>query len=426
MKLRLDQKTVASLALDSGRNEDFAWDTELEGFGLRLRRGVGKLRRTFVAQYRKNGRTRRTTIGPVERLTAAQAREGARQILARVSLGGDPQAEKVARRIESARTFRSVVDSYLAVRKGEVRKGTHRQMTLYLIGPYFRQLHPMGVRDISRSDIAAQLTALSRHHGTHTVQRARSMLSTFFKWTMQEALADANPVIGTRDPHKYAPRERVLTDAELVAIWNACGEDEFRRVCSNDDFGRIVRLLILTGCRRKEIAGMRWSEFAGLDTGVWTLPKERSKNKRALTITLPPAALKIVRAASDARFEARHHHQIAFGRDHLFGLYSGDGFTNLGVNKQKLERYLGDAVKKPWHLHDIRRTVATRMADIGVQPHIIEAVLNHYSGHRRGVAGVYNRSPYEREVKTALLRWSEHVLALVEGREDSKVVAFPA
>src|SRR5262249_8207430 len=97
---------------------------------------------------------------------------------------------------------------------------------------------------------------------------------------------------------------------------------------------------------------------------------------------------------------------------------------------QHAKKYLDDLLigkmTEPWTLHDIRRTVATRMADIGIQPHIIEAVLNHYSGHRRGVAGVYNRSPYEREVKTALLRWSEHVVVLVEGREDSTVVAFPA
>jgi integrase len=411
MKLRLDQKTVANLTLEAGRNEDFAWDTELESFGLRLRRGVGKLRRTYVAQYRAKGRTRRATIGTVERLTLTEARAEARRILRDASLGGDPQAEKAAKRIESALTFRSVVDNYLAARKGEVRKQTYHQMTLYLTGPYFRQLHSMGIRDIGRQDIAAQVTTVSRNHGTHTGQRARSMLSTFFKWAMQEGLVDANPVIGTRDPHKYVPRDRVFTDAELVAIWNACGDDELRRLCGNNDFGRIVRLLILLGSRRGEIFGMRRSE---IKDGVWTLPKERSKNKRENILTLPSAALEIIESIPQG------------WRDHLFGRYSDAGFCAGGANKQKLERYLGNAVKRPWCLHDIRRTVATRMADIGIEPHVIESVLNHYSGHRRGPAGIYNRSQYERQVKTALLRWSEHVLALVEGREDNKVVAFPA
>jgi hypothetical protein len=109
----------------------------------------------------------------------------------------------------------------------------------------------------------------------------------------------------------------------------------------------------------------------------------------------------------------------------LFGKRSGVGYKGWWVPKKRLDERLGDSVK-PWTIHDIRRTVATGMGNLGIQPHIIEAVLNHYSGARRGVAGLYNKSPYEREVKTALLRWSEHVLALVEGREDSTVVAFPA
>ena len=89
----------------------------------------------------------------------------------------------------------------------------------------------------------------------------------------------------------------------------------------------------------------------------------------------------------------------------------------------RLDHRLGDSVK-PWRVHDIRRTVATGMADIGIQPHIIEAALNHFSGHRRGVAGIYNRSTYALEVKSALERWSNHVLALVEGRA-SNIVAMP-
>ena len=160
---------------------------------------------------------------------------------------------------------------------------------------------------------------------------------------------------------------------------------------------------MLLGCRAGEIGGMRWSEL-DLAAGTWCLPKERSKNHREHKITLPSPALEIIRAVP------RQH-----GRDHLFGARGTNGFTGWCHTKRALDRRLGDRVQ-PWRVHDIRRTVATGMADIGIAPHIIEAVLNHHSGHRRGVAGTYNRSDYGREVTAALARWADHVLALVEGR----------
>jgi integrase len=153
---------------------------------------------------------------------------------------------------------------------------------------------------------------------------------------------------------------------------------------------------------------MCWSELD--DDGTWTLPAGRSKNNRGHTITLPAPALEIIKSVPRT------------DRDHLFGTWAGDGFTTWSRSKEELDERLASAVR-PWRVHDIRRSVATKMADIGIEPHIIEACLNHYSGHRKGVAGTYNRSLYERAVAAALARWSEHVLALVEGR-PSKVVAF--
>jgi integrase len=394
MKLRLDAKTIPALALSKAKSEEFAWDTDLKGFGYRLRRRAdGGLLRTWTAQYRANGRTRRVTVGSADKLTPAQAREAARKLLARVALGHDPQAEREAKRAQAARTFRSVVEAYLAAKAPELRPVSLRITMLYLTGPYFRPLHAIGIGDISHADIAARLSAIIRTHSSHTAAAARRAVSALFRWATEEGWVQANPVIGTRKPAEARPRDRVLTNAELVAIWRACGDD--------DDHGRIVRLLILLGSRRQEIGGMAWSEL-DLDAGAWTLPKERSKNGHAHIITLPPAALAII--ASVPRCT----------RDQLFGDRADDGFTGWSNAKVELDRRLVGAVK-PWRVHDIRRTVATGMADIGIEPHIIEAALNHFSGHRRGVAGVYNRSPYERAVTAALARWSENVRALVEG-----------
>jgi integrase len=259
----------------------------------------------------------------------------------------------------------------------------------------------MGITEITHPDIAARLSAITRKHSSHTAAAARRAISAFFRWAMQEGWCAANPVIGTRQPPEGKSRNRVLTNAELVAVWRACDDDEY---------GRIVRLLILNGSRPQEIGGMRWSEFDPDDLGTWTLPEERSKNYRAHIVDLSTAALAIIETVPRRQ------------RDHLFGVRANRGFTLWAEGRTALDQRLAGAAK-PFQLRDIRRTVATGMADIGIEPHVIEAVLNHYSGHRAGVAGVYNRSPYRQAVKAALMRWADHVQALVEGRE-SNIIAL--
>jgi integrase len=171
---------------------------------------------------------------------------------------------------------------------------------------------------------------------------------------------------------------------------------------------------MLTGARPSEVGGMCWSEL-NLDAGTWDLPAARSKNHRAHCLRLPVPALAILR---QVQVKSR-------GRDQLFGARASVGFSGWDNAKIALDRRLGDQVG-PWQLRDIRRSVATGMADLGIAPHIIEAVLNHYSGHRAGVAGVYNRARYDQEVTTALIRWSAHVMALVEGRRTDNIVSIHA
>jgi integrase len=401
--LKLNNRTVARLTLPAGKDDVIHFDDDLVGLGFRLRRSGDRVLRSWVCQYRAHGRTRRILIGSAEVLGAEQARAQAKKLLGAVALGHDPQAEKAARRLRDGHSLRAVVDDYLAAKQPSLRPASFRVTKLYLTGKaYFGPLHATAIGEITRADVAARLLAIMRNSGTVTASRARSALSTLFAWAMGEGLCEANAVVGTNKPAASAPRDRVLDDSELAAIWNAC---------KGDDYGRLVRLLALTGARRAEIAGMRWSEL-DLDNGLWSLPKERAKNKRALLLPLPPLALSIIKSVPER-----------VSRDQLFGERAASGFTHWGEAKQQLDARLAGKVK-PWRLHDLRRTCATRMADLGVQPHVIEAVLNHYGGHRAGVAGVYNRSPYEREMKAALALWSDHVRALVEGGER-KVLAFP-
>ena len=138
---------------------------------------------------------------------------------------------------------------------------------------------------------------------------------------------------------------------------------------------------------------MCWSEF-NFEQGTWTLPASRSKNNRAHTLPLLPAMLAIIKAVP----------RMA-SRDQLFG-QRANGLTAWSRGKAELDRRSG---VKNWTTHDIRRTVATRMADLGIVPHVIEQILNHQSGHKAGPAGIYNKSSYEREVRSALALWHDHL-----------------
>jgi integrase len=400
MRMKLDARTVAGLALPAGKDEEFFWDA---GFGVRLRRSPdGSVRRTYVAQCCVDGRTRRETVGPADRLTFAQAREAARQLLARVTLGHDPQREREERRARAALTFRRAAEAYLDARRGELRPASVKAATLYLVGDAFKPLHAMPLAAVARADVAAGIATIARGRGNATAAAARRALSAMYAWAVASGWAESNPVIGTLAPSQGPAGDRVLSDAELAAVWRA--------VDGESDFGRCVRLLILLGSRRSEVGGMRWSEI-DLAAGEWTLPASRSKNKRAHTLPLPPAALAIVRSVP--------RHEL----DHLFG---PAGFANWERAKRALDRALGDAVR-PFRLHDIRRSVATKMADAGTEPHVIEAILNHYGGHRAGTHGIYNRSSYAGAVRNALARWGERVSALVEGRApDDRVIPLRA
>jgi integrase len=191
-------------------------------------------------------------------------------------------------------------------------------------------------------------------------------------------------------------RERVLSDAELAEIWRACEDDEF---------GKMVKLLTLTGCRRQEIGGLQWSEV-NLDEGTITISGSRTKNHHQHTLPLSPTAEEIVRSVP-----------VMIGKDTLFG-NGARGF----VGWEERKAAFGVAVKD-WQLHDLRRTMATSMCEHGVEPHIVEQILNHTGGHKAGVAGVYNKARYRQQIVAALAWWDDHLRVLAGGGEV-KVIPF--
>jgi integrase len=375
----------------------------VRGFGVRRQRNQV----TYVLKYRVFGRQRFFTIGPHgSPWTPEKARREAKRLLGLVADGKDPADTKAEASLQAADTLGKITDQYLEVAKRKQRHRTHSEVTRYLLSAW-KPLHSLSVFKITRRHITARVADIAEQHGVVSAARARTALSSMFNWAIREGLEiPANPVLGTNRPEQPKSRDRVLSDAELSEVWHACGDD---------DYGRILRLLILTAQRRDEVGGMQWSELDTADE-QWILPSARTKNHREHVLPLVPAALVLLPARRA-------------DRDYVFGdgpRREGDqhrGFSGWSKSKATLDARILAARKKVdpdakalpnWTVHDLRRTAATAMADqLSVLPHVVEAILNHVSGHRAGVAGVYNRARYQAEIRDALERWNDHLVRIV-------------
>jgi integrase len=397
-RIRFTDAFVRKLSLPTGKTDHIQWDPDLPGFGVRLR----PAKSSFIVQYRVGTDQRRKSLGDVRKLTVEDARGIARKRFAQVELGIDPDAEEAARRAEQAddeRTFEKMVELYLSAQRDRLAADTLRKNTYVAEERYLRRhcgpLQKKAVRKVSFEDVADLIRKLVKAHGATSAARARGAISSFYVWCMRQGIGvKANPTIGTENPVKgKEPRDRVLNDDEIRLIW---------RNSSDDEFGKIIRLLFLTACRRDEIGGLRWPEVEPA-TGKLVLPKERTKAKRTHELTLPATAVAILGSVPRRN-----------SRDTLFG-GGANGFNAWSYSTLALNGRITTAAGKalaPWRLHDIRRTVRTRLGKLGVLPHIAELVLNH-AGHKSGIGGVYDHHDYEPEITAALVKWEAHLLTIV-------------
>jgi integrase len=390
--MRLTIKTADGLKLPRGKADYIEFDDDIPGFGLRLRAGGS---RTWIYQYRIGSKQRRMVLGSAKSVPVAVARKNAGELEARVKLGGDPAMYKETARRDADNTFGIMIERYLEARKSEWRPRSEAEIRRHLT-MHAKSLHRLPITAVSQRDVAHLLGELAKEAGNVTSNRVRASLCAFLGWIIREGirLPEGN-VASYTNKREEKSRDRVLSDLELRTIWTAC---------LDDDYGAVLKLLLLTGQRANEIAQLRWAE---IDDDQIVLPAERTKNDRAHIVPLSEAAKAIL---GDFNAKARTY---VFGRDDT-------GFQGWSKAKEKIDARTGDAVAH-WTPHDFRRTVATRMADLGVQPHVIEAVLNHVSGHKSGVAGIYNRATYDREKREALNLWATHLLAVIEGKRSAVV-----
>jgi integrase len=389
--MKLTAREIAHYAPPEGKDH-IVFDEDLAGFGLRFRNG----RKIWIFQYahgsgesRVNGRI---TIGEYPALPPAKAREIAQDYYADVRRGGHPAVEKKQKREEAQHTFGRLVVGYLEFQKEQLRPRSYTLVEYYL-NQLARTLHGLPATAIDRRRIADLLDTIAKNNGAVSANRARSALSAMFSWSMRRGLYEGNrnPCADTEKLTKERGRDRVLSDSELVTLWNALG---------STDYDDVLRLLILTGQRAGEIGGLRWNEI-DFEHDLISLPAQRTKNHQAHSFPMSEPVRKILKARTQKR-------------DFVFGRGAG-GYNSWNRSKVRLDA----KIKLPdWRVHDLRRTVATGFQRLGTRLEVNEAVLNHVGGSRSGIAGIYQRHTWEDEKKTALDRWAAHVLAVVSGKKD--------
>ena len=400
--MRLTEKVVFTVGLEAGQDDRIWFDDEITGFGLRVRRikkwngaySNKEPARTWLFQYRIGGKTRRLVIGQAPAVRAGRARQIAAELHARVKLGHDPALEKRTRIERASHTLGGLVDKYLAQQRSQLRPNSYRQVARHL-ERLAAPLHALPVDTIDRQAIAAQLNSVEQNSGAVTANRVRGSLSAMFVWGLKEGLVLANPVVNT-NKREERPRERVLVDAELRLIWQALTDNQY---------GTIIRLLMLTGQRLSEITGLRWSTEIDFKRDVISLPGERTKNGRPHEVPMSKTVRSLLAAQSRSD-----------GRDFVFGEGAGP-FSGLSLRKAALDKDIaklrGGKPLPAWVHHDLRRSAVSGMARLGVSLPIIEKIVNHVSGSFAGIVGVYQRHDFAGEKRKALELWDQHIAGLV-------------
>lgn len=419
--------------------DNFIWDTSLSGFGLKV---TPAGRKVYVYQYRlappgKADRTpaKRYTIGKHGALTPDQARKRAEQLAGMVANGIDPReaemeqhaAEMDAKRaaaekerLENELAFTVVAGRWLDQYEHEKgrRPSSVRQAKLVIENHLKPALESKPLPHIGRAELQPIIDAIpARQKGMRRAVFAYA--SILFGWAAKRGMIDANPLSTMERPSPPPARSRVLTDSELSDTYLAATGMEA-------PFGPFFQMLILTGQRRSEVAGIAWGEL-DRDEATWTIPPERAKNKAAHIVPLSPAVVGLldglagVQDVHEPKWPSAGLILSTNGRTPISGITKAKQRLDTAIAKRRDGETLSD-----WRIHDLRRTLATGLQRLGIRFEVTEAVLNHVSGAKSGVAGVYQQHDWKEEKRSALDAWARHVAAIAAPAERENVVPLGA
>ena len=364
------------------------WDRNLRGFGVKV---TPAGRKVFIVVYRTTDsrrKLRKYTLGPYGVLTLIAARAAAQKILLARLEGQDPAADKQSRRRRRAGLdVRDILDQYRAeyLEPRQIGRETHRILQRVVLSRWSGRQ----ITEITRADVRDCIDDFVARGASAMGGRAFKVIRAMFNWCIARGFIETSPCAGLMPPVVGRPRDRVLTDDELASVLRSA-------MALPQPFGPIVMMLALTGQRRGEVTQMTWDQL-DLTRGIWTIPAHVAKNRRAHMIHLTPEMRGL--------FPMRDPNQPL-----VFAAVSGKPFQSFSQLKK-----VHDTVSKvtDWVLHDLRRTVATGMAALGVAPHIVDKILNHQSGAISGIAAVYQRHEFMSERKAAIELWSRHVRSIL-------------
>jgi integrase len=395
--MKLTDAVIKRLTCPSHAKDILVSDDEQRGLYLRV---SAKGSKTYLAQYTIGGVKRRVALGG---LTLALARSAAARIMGEVAAGLDPASERKAKaqaaKLKAQRdelTLGALIDRWEAGALAS-KKGSYRAEAVRALKKAFVKQLALPAGALDRKAVVNVLDVMPAMMGARTKAYGEAL----FAWAAKRGSIAANPFANI----PVAPtvkRDRVLTDSELRAIWQA--------MAGPGSYNAIVRLLMLTGQRRAEVAEMERVELSA-DMASWTISSSRTKNSHEHVVPLSPQARAIIEAAP------RYANALVFPAPR------GSAIATFAHDKERLDEAIGF---DDWVLHDLRRTVATNLQRLGVRLEVTEAVLNHVSGSRGGIVGVYQKHDWADEKRAALQAWADRLDAIVEGREPGdNVVQLP-
>jgi integrase len=403
---RLSAKLIENLKPPLQGRADY-WDSVISeddalpgSFGLRLfASGVKSWQIMYRAPQRDGSMVqKRMTLGNYPAYGLSEARDMAREALKKLARGTDPSEDRKNTKARLAATptvkeaAREFIEQYVKPRNRSWRE-TERIFNRYVLPVWGERLLPT----ITRSDVADLLSGIAAGGAPYMANRVLAAVRRFWNWCLEQGKAEVSPVANVKAPGREVSRDRILSDQEIREFWQACERMGW-------PFGPLFQLLLLLGQREDEVAGMRWSDV-DLARGIWTLPREASKSDRLNQVPLPALALQILEQLP------KTEGGLVFSTT---GSTPVSGFSKAKKRCDQLSGVTG------WRLHDLRRTVASGMARLKVEPWVVEKVLNHQTGQLSGVAGVYNRWGYLDEKREALERWAKHLNDLLARSNESR------
>ena len=383
---KLTKRAIDALPSPAAQDQIW-WDEDLKGFGLKL---TPAGRKVFLVQYRPAGdrrNPRKYTIGEYGSVTPHKARIEAQRVLADRAAGGDPQADKQTskRRIRSEQVAELAAE-FIARHASQNRTGAETARI------FNREVLPdwgsWTVGEVSKRDVIALLDRIRERGSPIMANRVLAAVRKFFNWCIGRGILEVSPCSGITAPAREQARHRVLSDEELAHVIKAARRIGF-------PFGSIVEVLALTGQRRDEVGRMGW-EHLDLRRKIWVIPGEHAKNGKPHLVQLSRPVLSILDTVPKTG-------------DLVFSSDGKTVFQGYSKAKTRLDSLSG---VKDWTLHDLRRTVVSGMARLGVAPHVADKILNHQSGTISGVAAVYQRHEFLKERERALQLWGDHVQSL--------------